>query len=148
MSKYDGTVETTACPLIINDKDEILLIKSPKWGDKYILPGGHIEHEETIVQAVIRETKEETGLDVKPLYLVNIGSVINDPFFKRKAHFVFLDIACQLISGEMKADIEEVSETIWVSPEEALKLPLIAGVETSIRNYLAGVKMNIDEYVF
>ena len=69
-------------------------------------------------------------------------------FFKRKAHFVFLDIACQLIGGEMKADIEEVSETIWVSPEEALKLPLISGVEISLRNYLASIKMNIDEYVF
>ena len=45
--------------LLINSKKEILLVYSH---NDYQFPGGHIEDEETYIDAVIREVKEETGI--------------------------------------------------------------------------------------
>lgn len=48
-TKYDNTVEIVSSALIMNKKDgKILLIKSHKWGDLYLLPGGHIEPKEAL----------------------------------------------------------------------------------------------------
>lgn len=57
-------VELT-CLCMITRGDEILLQNRVKKDWKgYTLPGGHIEPEESFVDAVIREMKEETGLDI------------------------------------------------------------------------------------
>ena len=45
--------------LIFNEENELFLMKSPKWKNKYITPGGHIEKGETMVEALKREIKEE-----------------------------------------------------------------------------------------
>jgi 8-oxo-dGTP pyrophosphatase MutT (NUDIX family) len=53
----------TASALIIDD-DKVLLVYHKKLG-VWLYPGGHIEKNETPEQTVIREVKEETGLDVE-----------------------------------------------------------------------------------
>ena len=61
---------TQRCVLTyVMDEDKVLLIlKKRGLGDGYYnAPGGHIELEETSIEAAIRETKEETGLDVSEL---------------------------------------------------------------------------------
>jgi len=55
--------EATVGALIVNDKHEVLLVRSKKWGEKYTVPGGHIELGERAEDAIVREVKEETGLD-------------------------------------------------------------------------------------
>ena len=50
---------------ILNDNNEILLMVSPKWDNQYTVPGGHIEIGETIAETVVRETKEEIGIDIE-----------------------------------------------------------------------------------
>ncbi|MFA5360346.1 MAG: 8-oxo-dGTP diphosphatase [Patescibacteria group bacterium] len=54
---------------VINNRDEILLqYKRKGFGvGKWNGPGGKVEPEETLEQSVIREVKEETGLDIKNL---------------------------------------------------------------------------------
>ncbi|MFA5966978.1 MAG: NUDIX domain-containing protein [Patescibacteria group bacterium] len=149
MNKYDGQVESVVAPIIVNDEGKILLMTSPKWGDKYTLPGGHIEYGETLSQAAEREAKEESGLDVKALYLVDAGTMINSPeFFRKQAHFVYHRVACKVVGGELNTDSVETTELVWVTPEEALKLPLATGMEVSIKNYINGVKLDMGEYVF
>ena len=49
--------------LVSNDDNEILLIKSPKRGWEY--PGGMVEPGETFEEALLREIKEESGIDDK-----------------------------------------------------------------------------------
>ncbi len=148
MNKYDGQVESVVAPIIIDNEGRILLMKSPKWGDKYILPGGHIDYGETIAQAAVRETKEETGLGVEALYLVDVGTMINNPeFFRQRAHFIYHRVVCKVLGGVMNTDSEETTELVWVTPEEALKLPLAKSVDVSIKKYLKGVKIDMGEYI-
>ncbi|MEK7450381.1 MAG: NUDIX domain-containing protein [Patescibacteria group bacterium] len=129
--------------MIVNKKDgKILLIKSHKWGDVYLLPGGHVEHEETVLGAAKREGEEETGLKLKPLYCVNVGELINSPLFHRKAHLVFFHIVCEAETDKVKLDGVELNHFIWIKPEEALKLKNIR-VKKTIQNYIDGAKIDI-----
>ncbi|MCA1060191.1 NUDIX domain-containing protein [Rossellomorea aquimaris] len=53
----------SAATIVINDQEEILLIKGPRRG--WEMPGGQVEEGESLKDAAIRETKEESGIDVE-----------------------------------------------------------------------------------
>ncbi|SDZ75366.1 NUDIX domain-containing protein [Thalassobacillus cyri] len=53
----------SAATVILNEKNELLLIKGPKRG--WEMPGGQVEVGESLKEAAIRETKEECGLDIE-----------------------------------------------------------------------------------
>jgi len=112
-----------------------------------LLPGGHIEYGETILEAAKREGEEETGLKLKPLYCINVGEHINDPAFHRKAHLIYFHIVCEALNDEIKLDNRELKDFIWISPKEALKLPNLMAHKT-IENYINGVKIEIGSKVF
>ncbi|MDE1833110.1 MAG: NUDIX hydrolase, partial [Candidatus Micrarchaeota archaeon] len=50
----------------------LLLIRGYKWGDQWLIPGGHIEHGESVFDAARREAKEEVGLSIVPLGVVTV----------------------------------------------------------------------------
>ena len=120
-----------------------MLIKSHKWGDKYLIPGGHAEIGETIFETAVREGEEETGLKLNPQFCVNIGELIYDPDFHRKAHLVYFHIVCEALTEDVHLDGEELQEFIWIEPKKALELQLTRGVKKSIENYINGVKIDI-----
>ncbi|MBD8069857.1 NUDIX hydrolase [Bacillus sp. PS06] len=53
----------SAATIVINEQNEILLIKGPRRG--WEMPGGQVEEGESIKDAAIRETKEESGIDIE-----------------------------------------------------------------------------------
>lgn len=78
MTKYDFNIRVTG---ILIEDEKILLVKQ-KVSDKrnWSLPGGKLEQGETIEQGIIREMKEETGLDVeivRLLYLCDVSASNN-----------------------------------------------------------------------
>ena len=91
---------------IILDEDKILLEKrknAPGKG-KWTVPGGLVELGERIEQAVIREVKEETGLDVYKPRLVDIVDHISlDEKSEVKYHFVIIDYLVTVKNGKPKA---------------------------------------------
>ena len=60
--------------VLINDRDEVCLIQEAKESCKYkwYLPAGRVESNENLVEAAIRETKEEAGYVVEPLCMFNV----------------------------------------------------------------------------
>ncbi|MDD2665479.1 MAG: NUDIX hydrolase [Methanocellales archaeon] len=74
---YDLTVDAI---ILCNHKIVLIKRKNPPYENYYALPGGFVEKGETVEQALIREAKEETGLDVEILKLVGVYSDPNrDP---------------------------------------------------------------------
>jgi len=141
--------EVVASPLIVNKKGEILLIRSRKWGDTYLIPGGHVELNEGLLKCAAREGEEETGLKLKPLYCVNVGEDINNPNFHRKAHLIYFHIVCEALTEDVHLDDIELQEFIWIKPEEALRtLNLLKGIDRTIQNYVDGIKININSGVY
>ena len=89
--------EPTVGALIFNKEGKIFLMKSHKWNNRYVIPGGHIELGETIKQAVKREGKKETKPDIHKLKLIITQEFINEPNFWKKRHFIFFDLLAKQI---------------------------------------------------
>ncbi|MBN2421805.1 NUDIX domain-containing protein [Candidatus Woesearchaeota archaeon] len=131
--------EVAVGALIFNDKGEIFLIKSPKYHDQYIVPGGHVELGEKLEKAIIREIKEETDLDIEILYFLEIQDNVYNLYEHR--HFIFIDYVCKALTADVKLDPEEASDYKWITPEKALNLPDL-GIATKgfIENFLSKKK--------
>jgi 8-oxo-dGTP diphosphatase len=91
----------------------------------YTLPGGGVELGETLEEAVIREVREETALEVKPVALAGYRQAIaRDAKGSVERHFVILPFAARWIAGEVSLN-EELAEAHWLFPRE------IAGLTTT-----------------
>jgi nucleoside triphosphatase len=106
--------------LVYNENKEIFLAKAHKWGDRWIVPGGHLEYGETLIECVSREVKEETNLDVRDIEIIDIQDSIFSKEFHRECHMVFLDYCCKQDSYDIQLN-DELQEYIWIDPKEALK---------------------------
>ena len=73
----------SAATIVLNEKNEILLIKGPRRG--WEMPGGQVEEGESLQDAAIRETKEESGIDIEVTKFCGVfqnvsGSICNTLF--------------------------------------------------------------------
>jgi nucleoside triphosphatase len=120
MTEYDTEYpEPVTGALILNENDEIFLMKSPKWENQWLVPGGHVEKGEKIEECVKREVKEETGLEVSEIEFVTVLEGMPESF-ERDTHFIFLNYSCRAENQEVELDQREAVEHVWIDPEEAL----------------------------
>jgi len=129
------TPEPTVGAMILNPAGEMLLVQSHKWVGKYTIPGGHVELGERVAEAVVRESKEETGLDVTVLDFLCWQEFIYDPAFWKPRHFLFFDFACLSEGGPVTLK-DEAENYLWVRPEKALELEVDRYTAVTIRAYL------------
>jgi len=134
--KFPKGIEVVGSAVIENFKGQILLTKSPRWKNKWVMPGGHIEVGESIEEGILREAKEETGLELEPIKVIHSGELIESGDFFRPAHFIFFDLLCRAESEDVKLDAKELSEYIWVSPEEALEMDIAESYAKVVEKYI------------
>lgn len=102
-------------------------------GDSWTCPGGKLEFGENIVDAVKRETEEETGMKVNE---IKLASVSNDIAYGN--HFVTLGFICDNFEGQPKImEPNKITEWRWFSIKELPK-PLFLPSEKLINNYIEG----------
>lgn len=127
--------------LILNKKGELLLVKSPKWLDRYSVPGGHIEVGEDFATALKREVKEEVGLDIEVKDLLYFKEVIYTKEYWKPKHFIFFDFYCTVNNNaEVKIDGQEIIGYMWVKSEEALRLRTDSFTKRAIKEYLSLIR--------
>ena len=106
--------------IVIWRADKVLLIrrgKPPRLGE-WGLPGGAQLLGETIMQAAIREAREETGLDVQPLGIVTaLDAITRDATGAVEYHYTIIDIAAEAATGFAKAG-GDVTDTCWAALDE------------------------------
>lgn len=105
--------------VVINEKNEILLIKERHSSIGFKLPGGHIDDAELIQSAVVREVKEETGIDVSFESVISLGHFYPHQFNKSNLY-----ILCTAKALSYKISIEdthEILECIWLDVNEYLE---------------------------
>lgn len=113
---------------VTNSQGQVLMIKSPRYGD-WEFPGRQVEESETIPHAVEREVFEETGIVVRVKSLVGIYSNT------RKPSIVNLDFVCEYVSGEPKTSAESL-HVEWVRREEVLSRVQRKAIYGRLKNML------------
>jgi phosphoglycolate phosphatase-like HAD superfamily hydrolase/ADP-ribose pyrophosphatase YjhB (NUDIX family) len=115
----------TVGAVIFNQAGEVLMIRTQKWSDLWGIPGGKIKWGEPSETALRREIKEETDLEVTDIRFVLVQDCIHSKEFYRDAHFVLLNYTCRAVAQNPAVVLnDEGREFRWLSPAEAMKLPL------------------------
>jgi len=134
--------EATVGALVVNPKGEVLIVRSSKWADKHTVPGGHIELGESGEDAIRREVKEETGLDVEVLKLLLVQQAIYPKYYCKHEHFVFMDYLCRTPDTRVKLDEKELQHYLWIDPCRALELDLEEYTRNFVVAYLKECEVN------
>ena len=123
----------------IVEKDGKILFQHRTDNDKWGLVGGLLELNETYLEAAIREIKEETGLDVRPKYLLGIFHNHNMVWGNGdKAHTIGAYYVFEIVGGDLRAD-EESFELKFCSQDETP--PLFApDHQKAVDAYYKGIK--------
>ena len=104
--------------VVINDKNELLVIKERLYTNQFKLPGGHIDNEEMISKGCIREVYEETGIDVEFESIVFISHLYPHQFHKSNLYVVC--VAKPLSFKIDVQDTQEIEEAKWLDVDEFL----------------------------
>jgi ADP-ribose pyrophosphatase YjhB (NUDIX family) len=117
---------------VVVDRGRVLLIRrgtEPLKG-QWSLPGGMLELGESLVAGVVREVREETGLAVEVVELVELLDRIHRDEDRVRYHYVIADYLCRVTGGALEA-ASDADAVRWVqraewnrqdSQEGALKL--------------------------
>jgi nucleoside triphosphatase len=127
--------EPTVGALIFNAQGQLFLMRSHKWRGKHVIPGGHIELGETMEQALRREVKEETNLEIRDIEFVCFQEFIHDDRFWKRRHFIFFDYACRTDATDVVLN-DEAQDYIWVDLERVRDLPVEHYTAVTIEEYL------------
>jgi dihydroneopterin aldolase len=109
--------------LLANARGQVLMVQTYKWSDLWGIPGGKIKRGETSEEALRREIREETGLELGSIRFVLTQDCIESKEFYKPAHFLLLNFTAQALSEEVILN-DEADHWKWVYPEEALQMPI------------------------
>ena len=115
---------STVGALIFDERGNVLMLRTHKWSNLWGIPGGKIKFGESAIDALRREIKEETNLDITGIEFALVQDCIHSREFYRDAHFVLLNYTCHCVGeGNVRLNDEAV-EFRWVTMAEALQLDL------------------------
>jgi 8-oxo-dGTP diphosphatase len=124
--------------IIVRD-DALLMVKrahDPGRG-LWSIPGGRLEHGEYITDALTREVKEETGVDVAVGDMVGILEVVGDP------HYVVLDFLAEPAGDAPPRAAQDAAEARWVPLDDVAALDCTPRFVETLRGW--GVLPSADE---
>ncbi|PJK17247.1 NUDIX hydrolase [Chryseomicrobium excrementi] len=119
--KERGNVWLGVAGIVINTKGEWLVVQKRYGGlnGKWSLPAGFVEGTETVDQAVLREIKEETGIDAQVIQLIGFRSgVIKEKISDNMAIFFLRPVDPEQVPDPQ---LDELYEAKWMTPQQLLE---------------------------
>jgi phosphoglycolate phosphatase-like HAD superfamily hydrolase/ADP-ribose pyrophosphatase YjhB (NUDIX family) len=114
----------TVGALVFNRSGRVLMVRTDKWSGLWGIPGGKIKWGETSEDALHREIKEETALEIDEVRFVIAQDCIRSKEFYREAHFILLNYTCRCIGEPNVVLNNEAREFRWVPPGQALQMDI------------------------
>lgn len=128
---------TVTAALLVNTGGEIFLAVSPKFGGKLIVPGGHFLPAETPEECIIREVREETGINVNKqnLRFLKVHEIYAPEYHGTGARFIAYNYWLSVGDQAIRLEKNEFSSSLFIDPDEALRLPNLHPSARSIIQY-------------
>ena len=117
--------------LIFDENRQLFLMRSSgKYGSQWIVPGGKIDFGETILNALKREIREETGLILKDIEFKGIRELIEPD-----RHFIFLEHTATAINTNQVILNSEATEYGWFTKNNLDKIDIAKPTLELIQDY-------------
>ena len=113
----------TVGALLHDGQGRLLMVRTHKWGHRWGIPGGKIRRGESSLDALRREIREETALEIGEPRFVLVQDCIDSAEFLQPEHFLLLNYVARVSSTEVVLN-DEAQEYRWLTPAEALALDL------------------------
>ncbi len=123
MSRYENCILTNMCMVYDGDKILVQNRNDPDWGG-ITFPGGHVESGESFVESVIREVKEETGLEIFNVHLCGIKQWTDKCKLYR---YIVLFYKTNSFGGVLKSSAE--GEVFWINKGDLNNYKLADGFD-------------------
>ncbi len=123
---------------IIVEDGRVLLVQrgSPPQQGQWSLPGGLVEAGERLEEAVRREAREETGLEVEVVKLAGVFErIVRDDQGRPEYHYVLLDYLCRVRGGSLRHG-SDATAAAWVAREELPAYALTPGTREFLERVL------------
>jgi len=114
----------TVGALIFDAQNRVLMVQTHKWSNLWGIPGGKTHYGESSMDALRREIKEETNLEIGEIEFILVQDCIDSPEFYRKAHFILLNYTCRCVGAADVRLNEEAIQFRWLTLDEAGALSL------------------------
>lgn len=124
MTRQEKCILTNMCMIYNNDQILVQDRLNPDWPG-ITFPGGHVELHESFVDSVIREIKEETGLDIFNLQLCGLKQFSEEDY----RYIVFL-FKTNCFSSQLKDSNE--GKVFWIKKDDMKNYQLAQGFETML----------------
>lgn len=117
----------------ISNGESILLVKRGHEPSKglWSLPGGRVVRGETLAEALRREVREETGIEVE---VGEVAGVVERQYLQEGLHYVIIDYFVTIIGGELRAG-EDAEDARWVPLKEIESLELVPLLVEALRDF-------------
>ncbi|MDH5434342.1 MAG: NUDIX hydrolase [Gammaproteobacteria bacterium] len=144
-------IHVTVAAIIRKDNQYLLVKEKSSQGEiVYNQPAGHVELEESLIDGIIREVREETGLDFIPGALTGTYLLSTATNGKTYLRFCFVgDIPLNQVPSPIDPDI---IENVWMTAEEIFDLPLKSLrsglVLKCLQDYLKGIRIPLESLNF
>jgi ADP-ribose pyrophosphatase YjhB (NUDIX family) len=129
-----------AASAIVTDSDGRILLHRRRDNAMWALPGGAMELGESLGDCVVREVREETGLQVQPVSMVGVYSdpkhvfAYDDGEVRQEFSVCF---ECRIVSGVLAAS-EESFEVKFFESDVIKQLPMLDSIRLRITDFLSG----------
>jgi ADP-ribose pyrophosphatase YjhB (NUDIX family) len=125
---------------VLDVEERLLLMRHAESG-RWVLPGGAVEPDEQPAAAAVRETREETGLEVRPVAVVAVqGGPEHHQRYRNgdEVSYVTTVFGCEPVGGALATHSAETLELRWVPRAEVSRLEPLAAWVRDLLPHLTG----------